>query len=265
MIAAEDVARARAEFQLAARGGTGSNFEFRVRRKDGSVSGGGCWQPIYGARGEFLGHRSSIWDNSERKHFELALQDKVSALEQSEETQKRLVRITREEQARLNHLLSAMNIGILFEDSQNRVMYCNPAFRRVWLIPESIDLTGRTTKEVMQHSANILSRPDHFSKHILHVLGTHQVSETFEIVLADGRVLTQLSYPVHDAEGRFIGRLWIYEDVTRERQTAEQLIYLAERDSLTGLYNRHRFQVELGRMLRNGAAPDARGAAVLRS
>jgi len=50
---------------------------------------------------------------------------------------------------------------------------------------------------------------------------------TFEIALADGRVLTQLSYPVHDAEGRFIGRLWIYEDVTRERQTAEQLIYLA--------------------------------------
>ena len=60
---------------------------------------------------------------------------------------------------------------------------------------------------------------------------------------------TQLSYLVHDAEGRFIGRLWIYEDVTRERQTAEQLIYLAERDSLTGLYNRHRFQIELGRML----------------
>ena len=37
--------------------------------------------------------------------------------------------------------------------------------------------------------------------------------------------------------------------MTRERQTAEQLIYLAERDSLTGLYNRHRFQEELARMI----------------
>jgi len=54
---------------------------------------------------------------------------------------------------------------------------------------------------------------------------------------------------VRDNDGRFIGRLWIYEDITRERQTAEQLIYLAERDSLTGLYNRHRFQEELSRML----------------
>ena len=261
VIAVEDVARARAEFQQAARGGTGSNFEFRVRRKDGSEFwAAAAWQPIYGAHREFLGHRSSIWDVSERKQFERALQEKVTALEQAEKVQTRLVQNTREEQARLNHLLSAMNIGILFEDSQNRVMYCNPAFRRVWLIPESIDLTGRTTKEVMQHSANVLSRPDHFSKHIPHVLGTHEVSETFEIALADGRVLTQLSYPVHDAEGRFIGRLWIYEDVTRERQTAEQLIYLAERDSLTGLYNRHRFQMELGRMLSETERRQTQGA-----
>jgi len=261
VISAEDVARARAEFQVAARGGTGSNFEFRVRRKDGSEFwAAAAWQPIYGARREFLGHRSSIWDVSERKQFERVLQEKVTALEQAEKVQTRLVQNTREEQARLNHLLSAMNIGILFEDSQNRVMYCNPAFRRSWLIPESIDLTGRATKEVMQHSANVLSRPDHFSKHILHVLGTHEVSETFEIALADGRVLTQLSYPVHDADGRFIGRLWIYEDVTRERQTAEQLIYLAERDSLTGLYNRHRFQMELGRMLAETERRQSQGA-----
>jgi len=165
-----------------------------------------------------------------------------------------------QEQARLNHLLSAMNIGILFEDGRNRVMYFNPAFRRIWRIPDGLDLTGRTTQEVLSRSANVLARPDHFSKHILQVVGTREVSETFEIVLADGRVLTQLSYPVRDTDGRFIGRLWIYEDVTRERQTAEQLIYLAERDSLTGLYNRHRFQEELARLLAESERRKTRGA-----
>ena len=165
-----------------------------------------------------------------------------------------------QEQARLNHLLSAMNIGILFEDSQNRVIYSNPAFRRVWLIPKSVDLLGRTTKEVLQHLTNILSRPDHISKHVLQALGTQEASETVEIVLADGRVLTQLSNPVHDADGRFIGRLWVYEDVTSERQTAEQLIYLAERDSLTGLFNRHRFQTELERVFTESERRQSQGA-----
>jgi HAMP domain-containing protein len=98
-----------------------------------------------------------------------------------------------QEQARLNHLLSAMNIGILFEDSQNRVIYSNPAFRRVWLIPKSVDLLGRTTKEVLQHLTNILSRPDHISKHVLQALGTQEASETVEIVLAQTVVCSHSS------------------------------------------------------------------------
>jgi diguanylate cyclase (GGDEF)-like protein len=128
------------------------------------------------------------------------------------------------------------------------------------LLADGVDLQALPTQEVLRHSANVLARPDHFSRHILHVLNTHEVSETFEIVMADGRVLTQLSYPVRDSDGRFIGRLWIYEDVTRERQTAEQLIYLAERDSLTGLYNRHRFQEEMARTLADVGRRNTHGA-----
>ncbi len=173
----------------------------------------------------------------------------VAAINRMQEKSRASLMQSRQEQSRMSSLLSAMNIGILFEDVDNHVIYFNPAFRRVWLIPDNIELAGRGTRDVLSLSANVLARPDHFSKHILHVLGTHEVSETFEIVMADGRVVTQISYVVRDHEGRFIGRLWIYEDVTRERQTAEQLIYLAERDSLTGLYNRHRFQDELSRML----------------
>jgi diguanylate cyclase (GGDEF)-like protein/PAS domain S-box-containing protein len=250
LIDEQDADRIRAEFANAVRGGSGHNLEFRIKRKNGSrewvaVS----WQPIYGKNGEFLGHRSGIRQIGDLKRVENELQEKIQKLEQSEDIQKRLAAQAHQEQARLIQLLAAMNLGILFEDVDNRVIYSNPTFRRIWLIPDSIDLAGRLTREVMSLSANVLSRPDHFSKHILHVLGTHEVSETFEIVMADGRVVTQLSYPVRDAEGRFTGRLWVYEDVTRERQTAEQLIYLAERDSLTGLYNRHRFQEELARML----------------
>jgi diguanylate cyclase (GGDEF)-like protein/PAS domain S-box-containing protein len=261
LVAAPDAEKARIARIRALAGEGGSDFEFRAKRKDGSLFwASASWQPVYGAQGEFLGHRSSMRDITERKQAELALQDKVMELQQSEDIQKRLLVQSQQEQARMSSLLSAMNIGILFENAENRVIYFNPAFRRVWLIQDTIELTGKYTQEVLKYSANVLARPDHFSKHILNVLHTHEVSETFEIVMADGRVVTQLSYPVRDNEGRFIGRLWIYEDVTRERQTAEQLIYLAERDSLTGLYNRHRFQEELARMLVDVARRDSAGA-----
>jgi len=261
LISPEDRDRVGKEFAKALRGGTGDNFEFRLLNKDGTEFWASvAYQPIYSEDGRFLGHRSSVRDITELKQAEYVLQEAVEELRQSEDIQRRLLEQSQQEQARMSSLLSAMSIGILFENSENRIIYVNPAFRRIWLIRDQIDLTGRFTSDVLKYSANVLARPDHFSKHILYVLDTNQVSDTFEIVMADGRVVTQVSYPVKDNDGRFIGRLWIYEDITRERQTAEQLLYLAERDSLTGLYNRHRFQEELGRMLVDADRRGAQGA-----
>jgi diguanylate cyclase (GGDEF)-like protein/PAS domain S-box-containing protein len=154
-----------------------------------------------------------------------------------------------QERARLSALLSAMNLGILFVNPEGRVVYYNPAFTRMWMIPEREHLIGLEVNAAIAKSPSQLARPDHFSRHLLFALATMEVSDSFEIQMNDGRVITELDYPVRDKNDQFIGHLWIYEDVTRERQTAEQLVYLAERDSLTGLYNRNRFQTELNRVL----------------
>lgn len=267
VILQKDRGRAEAEFRSALRGGAskrdgaGKGFEFRVSHKNGTVLWVAAdWQPIYGKLGEYLGIRSSIRDVSDRKKIELRLHSAMTNLQQSEERQRGYLMQSREEQARLASLLSAMRIGILFVGTDDRVMYYNPAFLNIWMISSGAELVGVAAPDVLKYSVNVPAQPDHFSKHILQVLGAHEVSESFEISMADGRVVTQLSYPVHDQDGRFIGRLWIYEDITRERQTAEQLIYLAERDSLTGLYNRHRFQEELTRALAEADRRKIRGA-----
>lgn len=247
----EDIERVHLACQAALQGNSkGEYFEFQLRRKNGLVIWLVVfWQPIYSASGESLGIRTSMLDITERKESEMLLRSALAELKQTDEARRQNLHDMEEERARLVALLAAMNLGILFVNSDNQVMYYNPAFLRVWLIPEEIALSGQAAEAVLNHSGNILARPDHFSKHILNVLETHEVSDSFEIVMADGRVITQLSYPVRDQEGRFIGRLWIYEDITRERQTAEQLIYLAERDALTGLFNRRRLQDELTRLL----------------
>ena len=189
-----------------------------------------------------------------------AVRSRIEALEESEEKQRRYRTEAEQEHARLVLLLGAMNLGILFVGTDNKVVYYNPAFLRMWMISDSGELIGKPATEILRLSANALARPDHFSKFLLDVTTTHEVSESFEIHMADGRVVTQISYPVHDNELRLTGRLWIYEDVTKERQTAEQLIYLAERDSLTGLYNRHRFQDELGRFIADADRRKSHGA-----
>ncbi|WP_290636864.1 EAL domain-containing protein [Aquisalimonas sp.] len=184
----------------------------------------------------------------------------MEELRQSERQQTQLRQVAQREQGRMAALLSGMSIGILFEDRTGLVEYVNPAFKRIWSIDVELNLVGRPTTEVLEHSTHRFSRPDHASKHVLQVLDTHEISERFELDLYDGRILTQVSYPVSDTEGRLIGRLWIYEDVTHERQTAQQLVYLAEHDPLTGLHNRHRFQEHLDRMLKTARRLESRFA-----
>ncbi|HYE34723.1 EAL domain-containing protein [Methylocaldum sp.] len=191
-----------------------------------------------------------LWfDITHRKHAEHRLRRVLERLRISEQRQRELAGLAQQEQRRMGALLSAMSIGILFEDKEGHIEYVNPAFLRMWAINESFHLVGRNTQDVLEHSTHRFARPDHASKYVLHVLDTHEISERFELDLYDGRVLTQISYPVTDNDGRTIGRLWIYEDITYERQTAQQLLYLAERDPLTGLFNRHRFQDQLERLI----------------
>jgi PAS domain S-box-containing protein len=61
---------------------SGNHFEFRVRRKDGAVVWAAIsWQPLFSARGENLGYRSSVRDINERKQLERQLHE---ALRQAE-------------------------------------------------------------------------------------------------------------------------------------------------------------------------------------
>ncbi|MBU2641156.1 MAG: EAL domain-containing protein [Thiobacillus sp.] len=244
--------RAAADFQLrlSLRGSAGQGYTFRICRKDGGHFWAlANWQPIHDGNSIYQGLRASIHSIDDIKATEADLRHALSELRMAETLQRKYLDEIDQERARLVSLLSAMNLGILFVAADGRVVYHNPAFNQTWMIDESIELIGLPVHDALAKSTSILSRPDHFSNHLLAVLETREVSDSFEIVMADGRIVTELDYPVRDRDGHFIGHLWVYEDITRERQTAEQLVYLAERDALTGLYNRHRFQQELTRTM----------------
>ena len=180
-----------------------------------------------------------------------SIREMINSTQRSEKQQRELKELAVKEQSRMTALLSAMNIGILFEDKQSRVEYINPAFKRMWALDEDKSLIGHSLDKFLNESQLRFAYPEHSSKYVLQILDTHEISKRCEINFSDGRILTQLSYPVMDDGKGILGRLWIYEDITHERQTAQQLLYLAEHDHLTGLFNRHRFQQHLTFMIDN--------------
>ncbi len=163
----------------------------------------------------------------------------------SEKLQRELRTLAEREQSRMRALLSAMNIGILFEDNERRVEYVNPAFLQMLGVDEQTGLVGTPTRAVLEQSSKYSAHPAQASKDIL----VDENGERLELDLSNGRTLTRISHSVTDAEGHGLGRLWIYEDITNERQAAQQLVFMAERDPLTGLYNRHRFQQQLENLI----------------
>jgi diguanylate cyclase (GGDEF)-like protein len=146
-----------------------------------------------------------------------------------------------------------MQIGILFVDRSNRVIYSNPAFEHLWLRTRSkMRFIGMDAAALLMQTTQESSAGDDKLQEMLHLAQQGEPSSPMEIAMSDGRFIMRLGYPVRDASEQPVGYLWLFEDVTRERQTANQILYLAERDPLTGLYNRNRFQEELMRMLSGG-------------
>lgn len=165
-----------------------------------------------------------------------------------------------EERTRLLALLGAMDRGILFASAQGQVSYCNAQFLRQWgLAKEALSQT-RTEGHALAAIAAQLQQREHFEQQIAHLTARPQEGGHIALELQDGRSLLLDAHPVRDTQNRPMGRLWVCEDVTHKRRTTEQLLYLAERDALTGLYNRSRFEQVLERFFSHGGRGPQQGA-----
>lgn len=219
---------------------------------------------IFRKNGGFVWIRdAAVWlnDKSDKPRQLQGLMFDITELKAAEEKQSRLIeelgiseknqremRVLAEQgQSRIAALLSAMKIGIMFEDNERRIEFVNAQFLLIWKISEINSLIGVPTEIALEQIMKRLVCSADAPRLLHDARDAHQVHECSELELNDGRVLNQQAFPVTDGKNRFVGRLWIYEDITRERQTAVQLLYLAERDALTGLFNRHLFQEHLRR------------------
>jgi diguanylate cyclase (GGDEF)-like protein len=181
----------------------------------------------------------------------------AAALRERIESQQNYAHALYAEQAQLNALVSIMPVGIMFVDPTRHVQYINLECRRLWGISDSDDFTGQLDTELIAHTRDLIAQPDAFIRQLEASLKEYGTSQSFDTPLRNGRIIRSRSCVVPDASGnRYIGRIWLFEDVTEEYARLHEAQSRADRDGLTGLFNRRRFDEDMDRLFaqaqRNG-------------
>ncbi|MDT8287584.1 MAG: PAS domain-containing protein, partial [Elusimicrobiales bacterium] len=132
---------------------------------------------------------------------------------------KRLEAENKETLAELTTLMDHMHAGVLLESPERRVMFANGQFCELFSIPVPPDqLKGSDCEAAAQTTKNLMKDPEGFVAGIAGAIAAGKPSTGTELELKDGRVYEQNYLPVFLKDGRFIGHMWKYSDVTGRKR-----------------------------------------------
>jgi PAS domain S-box-containing protein len=117
--------------------------------------------------------------------------------------------------------------GILVVDRIGTITNYNAQFVKMWNIPENIMVDGKDREAINFVLVQLKSPKDFVSK--LKELYSHPEKESFDVLeFKDGRIFERYSHPQR-IDGRPVGRVWSFRDVTQRKLAEEQLQESEER------------------------------------
>jgi diguanylate cyclase (GGDEF)-like protein/PAS domain S-box-containing protein len=152
--------------------------------------------------------------------------------------------------------------GILVVDNTGAIVRVNGKFQEMWRIPEEV-VARRNDDEALAHASGQLSDPDQFTRKVRQLYDRPEAESYDVLQFKDGRVFERYSKPQRGRDGTIHGRVWSFRDVTERERIQSRLRQLAERDALTGLLNRRRFEEELSRHVAHAGRYGSDGAVLL--
>lgn len=153
------------------------------------------------------------------------------------------------EKSTLFALLSTIPVGVIFAD-RSHIRYSNAAFQRMLMLGAQEDMVGAKNDSMLLRVGQVVADADSFIEIIAEILETRKLTEPKCFTLKDGRTLRLISNVVIAPESSgYLGRFWLFDDVTEEKKVLQAAELQAEVDSLTSIYNRRRFDLDLQRLM----------------
>ena len=157
--------------------------------------------------------------------------------------------------------LEATADGILVVDKDRKMVGFNQKFVKMWRIPEEY-LNSETDEKAAKFVLDQVKDPEEFIRNLEHFYNLNPGVEVIGTVeFKDGRIFERYTMP-QMRNGKIIGRVFSFRDVTKQRELENQLTFQATHDSLTLLPNRTVLSERIGQAI-NDAVRSKNNCAVL--
>lgn len=161
---------------------------------------------------------NAVRDGAGRFQHLLAMVEDISGRKRAEQEREHVISL-------LQATLESTADGILEIDASGKIVHYNQRFTRMWGIPAEV-LAARDDNQALDFVMSQLAEPSSFLAKVRELYDDPERESFDELLFRDGRCFERFSRP-QLVNGRAVGRVWSFRDVT-ERRRAEQALRESE-------------------------------------